>query len=114
MDLLGILKLVRIRRLPQLIARLNMKEDTKAIFKVIQVSFFLILYLHIVCCSWWFAVKYMGIWIPPMEVGAGRTDVSINILIDSDIHEARPGIPVLHIVPCGSDVLHWERDASED
>ena len=35
LNLLGILKLIRIKRLPELIARLNMDEASKAMFKVV-------------------------------------------------------------------------------
>jgi hypothetical protein len=85
LDLLGILKLIRITRLPRLIARLNMSEEKKAVFRVAQVSFFLILYIHLVCCTWWFAMKFDDkTWIPPMDLGTLATDVSnlINNSVD--------------------------------
>jgi hypothetical protein len=59
LDLLGILKIVRIRRLPEIIARLNMSEASKALFKFGQISLYLVVYIHLVTCSWWYAVNYL-------------------------------------------------------
>jgi hypothetical protein len=75
MELTGVLKLVHVTRLPHLVAKLNMGEETKAVFKFAQVFFYLVLYIHLVCCGWFFTVRINKIWIPPMEVGYYKTDI---------------------------------------
>lgn len=71
------LKVVRIRRLPILINRLNMKQEAKAAVKIIQMFFFLFLYLHLAACAWFFVVSQNAIWIPSMDQSLMRTDVRI-------------------------------------
>lgn len=69
-----LVKLTRFERLENLVA--GFKEQTKALFKVGRVTIQLLIYLHIVCCSWYFCMKRISPdWIPPMEVGALKTDV---------------------------------------
>lgn len=77
-SLLGILKLIRIKRLPDLIARLNMDEASKAMFKVAQITFYLILYIHLVTCSWWYTVNSSQVWIPPMNILDEETFIYIK------------------------------------
>ena len=44
-------------------------------FKVGQVTFYLILYIHLVCCGWWYTTKQNEIWIPPMNIIDEKTEV---------------------------------------
>lgn len=73
--LFAILKVVRIRRLPKLISRLNMKQEAKAKVRMFQMFFFLFLYLHLITCVWWFSVRWNSIWIPPQDVLSEKTDI---------------------------------------
>lgn len=65
--LFGLLKLIRILRLSKLIAYMNLKDDMKMSLKLIKLIFFLIMYLHVVACAWFFIVKQNETWVPPFE-----------------------------------------------
>jgi len=42
-------------------------EDVKASMKLIKIIFFLIIYIHVFACFWWFIVFKDKIWIPPVR-----------------------------------------------
>ena len=67
LELFGVLKLVRIRRLGKLVAKLDMKADTKSLIKMGMLTFYLILYIHVVACFWFLTVDSDKVWIPPMD-----------------------------------------------
>lgn len=67
LDLFGVLKLVRIRRLSKLVAKLDMKADLKAFIKMAMLTFYLVLYIHVVACFWFLIVDSERVWIPPLD-----------------------------------------------
>jgi hypothetical protein len=67
LQLFGILKLVRIARIGTTIAYLNVRSEIKIILKLAKLVFFLMLYLHLVGCTWYFIVKSEKEWIPPLD-----------------------------------------------
>ena len=65
MNILGILKIVRILRIRKLIANLNYTQETKALLKVANMVFYLILYIHLVACFLWMTFSSgEQTWIP--------------------------------------------------
>ena len=68
LQIFGILKLIRITRLSKIIAYLNVKEDFKIMLKLIKLIFFLIMYIHLVGCAWfWIVNEQDKDWIPPLD-----------------------------------------------
>ena len=67
LQLFGILKLVRIARLSKIISYMNVKEDLKQALKLTKLIFFLIMYLHILGCTWHWIVREDQEWIPPLD-----------------------------------------------
>jgi predicted ABC-type exoprotein transport system permease subunit len=64
------LKLIRILRLNRLITYLNSSDDFKLQLRLIKLSFFLILYIHISACIWYFGVTVgNGLIIGKYDVG---------------------------------------------
>ena len=61
------LKLVRIRRLGKLVNKLDMKASMKSIIKMCMLTFYLILYIHVVGCFWFMTVEAEKTWIPPLD-----------------------------------------------
>lgn len=57
LQLFGLCKLVRVLRLGRLLTFINLKENLKLSFKLINLIFFLILYLHMVGCMWFYLVN---------------------------------------------------------
>jgi hypothetical protein len=72
-QLFGLLKLIRVLRLSKLIAYLNLKNDMKMSLKLVKFIFFLIMYLHIVACLWFYIVRQDEEWIPPLNELSSRT-----------------------------------------
>jgi hypothetical protein len=54
----GYLKMMRVFRLSQMIAKSNVDEATKAIFNLMKLAFYLCFYLHVLGCYLWIAVGY--------------------------------------------------------
>ncbi|CAI2376015.1 unnamed protein product [Moneuplotes crassus] len=67
LQLISLLKLVRVLRLSKLIAFMNLQNDMKMSLKLIKLVFFLILYLHCAACLWFYIVKQKEMWIPPLN-----------------------------------------------
>jgi len=69
MKVFGILKMQRIRRISKIIGNMNQTQETKAFFKVAQMVFFLILYIHVLACLLWttFTFSDEQTWIPEVD-----------------------------------------------
>jgi len=61
----GALKLVRILRLGKVVMLLRARESIKLTIKFLQLMLFLILYTHLIACTWFFIVKADSEWVPP-------------------------------------------------
>jgi len=56
-DMLGLLKLLRIARISAVIMNLNTSQEMKAAYKVMNLVFIMFLYIHVTGCFWFFIVK---------------------------------------------------------
>jgi hypothetical protein len=54
----GYLKMLRVFRLGDMIAKTNVDEATKAIMKLVKLMFYLAFFLHVMGCYLWIAVGY--------------------------------------------------------
>ena len=75
LQLISLLKLVRVLRLSRLITYLNLKNDLKMTFKLFKLIFFLILYIHCLGWAWFYIVKQNEKWIPPLDYVFITTDI---------------------------------------
>ena len=66
--LFALLKLIRVVRLQRLIGSLNAERKVKSMLKIVKLMFFLMLYIHIQGCLWYFIVKQDEQWIPGLQV----------------------------------------------
>ena len=64
-NLFGILKLGRLLKLKKIISYLKVTAETKQIFNLMKLIFFLVIYIHCFACIWWYIVKIDKLWIPP-------------------------------------------------
>lgn len=67
-DLLGIFKLGRLLRLNDIISYMKATDDVKSSLRLSKLILFLIVYIHIFACNWWFTVKTDEIWIPAIDI----------------------------------------------
>lgn len=67
LQLIGLLKLVRVLRLSRLITYLNLKNELKMSLKLGKLIFFIILYTHCLAWLWYFIVKQDEKWLPPLD-----------------------------------------------
>ena len=65
LQMFGLLKLVWILRLGRLITYLNLRQDFKLSLKFVRLIFFLILYLHLTGCVWFFIARQDEQWLDP-------------------------------------------------
>jgi len=75
LQLVGLLKLVRVLRLSRLITYLNLKSELKMSLKLAKLIFFLILFLHWLGWVWFFIVKQNEKWLPPLDYVWIETDL---------------------------------------
>lgn len=67
MALFGLFKVMRITRLNKIIDQLNMKEDQKMMLKLIKLFFFLVLFVHVSACTWFWIISLEKKWMPPLD-----------------------------------------------
>ena len=67
LSLITMLKIVRVTRINVIISNLNVKQDLKAMLKVIYLIFILFLYLHVYACFFWYIVVITYQWVPPLD-----------------------------------------------
>ena len=67
LKIIGMIKLQRIRRLAKIISNLNQTQETKALFKVLNMVFILILYIHVIACLLWKVFSIEETWIPAVD-----------------------------------------------
>jgi len=58
------LKLFRVLRLERIINYMNTTDDNKLSLRLLKLCFFLILYIHITACTWFYVGKLDESWIP--------------------------------------------------
>ena len=69
------LKIYRVFRFTNLIQKLNVTRESKAIFKALLLIFFLVLFLHIQACMMFYMAKLEEVWIPNMDFIYGGTNI---------------------------------------
>jgi hypothetical protein len=67
LSLFGILKLIRILRISSVIMNLNLSQELKALLKILNLMFNMIIYIHLMACIWYYFVSIHEEWIPNMD-----------------------------------------------
>ena len=67
LNMFGLLKIIRVFRLSSIINNLNLREQLKMTIKIIKLCFFLVLYVHVIACLWFYLVRQRLEWIPPLD-----------------------------------------------
>lgn len=65
--MLKLLKLIRLARLSRVITYLDLKSNVKMSLRLGKLIFFLILYLHLIGCFWFYLARQDQEWRPPYE-----------------------------------------------
>lgn len=59
--------MIRITSLSEIIKKLSVKDEVKAIIKAFQLVFYLVLYIHMKACIWFYITRIFGKkWLPPI------------------------------------------------
>lgn len=64
---LGLFKLIRVWRIGNVVSNLNQSQEFKAGLKVLNLIFYMFLYIHIMGCIWNYSVNIEEQWIPNMD-----------------------------------------------
>ena len=64
MKILTMLKIIRVLRLERIINYMNTTDENKLSMRLFKMCFFLILYLHIGACIWYYFARMDDTWIP--------------------------------------------------
>lgn len=67
LKIIGMIKILRIRRISKIIGNLNQTQETKAFLKVLNMVFILIVYIHIIACLLWKVFSIEKKWIPAVD-----------------------------------------------
>ena len=73
----GSLKLIRVIRLNRIIRNMQAQRNVKVTLKLIKLTFFLLLYVHVQGCIWYAIVKQDKLWMPAMNTIYGWQKISI-------------------------------------
>lgn len=65
--IITILKLLRIKKLTQIINKMNVDEERKSIYRMMQLVFLLFLMMHGVGCLWHLITDQEKLWIVPLD-----------------------------------------------
>ena len=68
LKLISILKLARIFRFTRIISFLNATEDFKLSLKLFKLIFYLVIYLHLQACAWFFYTNLDKEWFPLTDI----------------------------------------------
>jgi hypothetical protein len=68
LKLFSLLKLVRVTRLGKMIAKMNVTQYVKNILKLLQLFFYVIMYLHCAGCLWYVIVSQDKKWHPALDL----------------------------------------------
>lgn len=63
-QMLAILKLVRVLRLQRVITYMNTTDDVKLTLQLVKTSIFLVLFIHFCACLWYYIAQTDQIWTP--------------------------------------------------
>jgi hypothetical protein len=64
LQIMSMMKIIRVLRLSRLITYLNSAEDIKLSLRLIQTIFLIFLYIHITACLWFMIIKSQSNWEP--------------------------------------------------
>ena len=65
--LFGCLKLIRIVRLNRIIRDMRVHQRVKVTLKILKLTFFLLLYVHVQGCLWYGMIKQDKLWMPTLN-----------------------------------------------
>jgi len=74
LSLISMFKIVRVTRISRIISNLNVKQDLKAMLKVIYLILILFLYIHVFACFFFYVIQVEQIYIPTYDFIYGKTD----------------------------------------
>lgn len=74
MKIVSILKITRFPRLMKMINRLEMRDDSLAVFGILVMTIYLFVYIHIVTCLWYYLIDIEKTWLPFKDTNIGFTD----------------------------------------
>ncbi len=74
-SLISMLKIVRVTRISAIISNMNVKQDIKAMLKVVHLILLLFLYIHVFACFFFYVVLIEHEYIPTLEFIYGKTDM---------------------------------------
>lgn len=69
-EILGVLKLGRVLRLNYIISYLSTTDEVKSFLKLQKLILYLIVYVHLFACAWWYVVQTEQVWIPVIDSNA--------------------------------------------
>lgn len=85
----ALLKVLRIRKLYQIIGQANLTVEQKAFCKIGFYSFLIVVYTHIVGCMMWYLMKTNNIWVAPTDFGNIRSRVQDPWQLDGFVGNAQ-------------------------
>lgn len=69
-----ILKITRLFRFTKVISFLNVTEDVKLSLKLLKLIFYLLVYLHLQACAWFYYTKQDRSWLPLTDLIKNKDD----------------------------------------
>lgn len=71
---LAFLRIIRIYRLEDMLNHLRARDEAKLMIKFIQLTLFILMYVHVIGCLWFMLVDSNKSWVPPVDLVTHKTN----------------------------------------
>lgn len=75
LSLVSMFKIARIARINRVISNLDIKQESKALLKVVYLIFLIFLVVHIFACFYWYIFILEYLWVPGLDFYRGYTNL---------------------------------------
>jgi len=75
LEVIGLLKIIRILKLSNFIQNLNIDTSVKVLLKMLQMVLYLVMSMHIIACVWFFLVKQEEVYMLNLDFIWGANSI---------------------------------------
>lgn len=78
LKMISVLKGTRIKKFKDVIYRLDIKDETKALYNMLLMSTYFIIYIHCTACLFYYIISLDESWVPINDLSQGKTDLWVS------------------------------------
>jgi hypothetical protein len=78
LKMISVLKGTRIKKFKDVIYRLDIKDESKALYSILLMSVYFIIYIHCSSCLFFYIISLDKSWVPLIDLSAGKTNLWVS------------------------------------